>query len=39
MIEHNAGYELNGEATLEFRPEGLLCRISFQLPDARRNGA
>jgi two-component sensor histidine kinase len=32
MIEHNAGYELNGEATLEFRPEGLVCRISFQLP-------
>ena len=32
MIEHNTAYELAGRATLDFRPEGLICEIAFRLP-------
>ncbi len=39
MIEHNAGYELGGSATLDFRPDGLVCAISFPLRDAPEAGA
>jgi hypothetical protein len=31
MIERAAIYELNGEAELDYAPEGLTCRIAFPL--------
>jgi PAS domain S-box-containing protein len=35
MIERALAYELGGTAELEFRPEGLVCRIDAPLPQTR----
>lgn len=37
VIERGLAHELNGSVQLDYRPEGLLCRIDIPLPRGARN--
>jgi len=38
LIQEGLARELNGEVTMEYRPEGLRCELSFQLDRAEHEG-
>ena len=37
-IERSLRGELKGEAVMDYRPEGLVCRLNARLPEAHEGG-